>query len=341
MNRYKIILFLIIVFCFLVLGAKVKKSQYPKEVEDLIIPSGFDNSYAFSVREGKSFRYAKPYLRVIEFEVTDSFLKAIKEANFKFDDILKAEIANTGRFQLLANEADIEAVFMEQKKIGQDEFDPKDKALEIGKLKIASYVLRGGVTHSYPIIKQQGGHFSLKVSVSVSITVLNATTGAVEFTSNISSEKEELLFVTSDGLIVRGPRNLTNKSINSIRATGLDVDLSPQYYAALYDSVKKIMKLLEEKYPIVGEVLEVKNSFIYSTASIEQGLKKGDYIVVVRTGKPLVSSSGEILGLDKEAIAAAEILTVEKGMSIGRIIKLKDKNIKIKKGDLVISLPQY
>lgn len=313
--------------------ASKKTENIPLAVKNLIIPSGFDNEYAIAIKNGEKIEKKKPYLRIIGFEVKESFLKAIKETEFKLEEIIKSEFSKSNRFNLLAIESDIQAILKEQRKIGIEEFDRNTSDIKIGMLKIASYVLKGEITHSYPIIKQIGGYFSLKVSVGSSITLLNATTGEIVFTTNVISEKEEKLFVTAEGMIIKGPRNLTNRPLNLIRAQGSDIDLSPQYYDALYETLKKIRKELEEKFPMMGEVIEVKGKNIITT--IDEGINNGDYIIIVRLGDYLKDSTGKIVGISKEAIGAAIITTIEKNTSIAKIVKAR-KNIK--KGDIAITL---
>ena len=177
------------------------------------------------------------------------------------------------------------------------------------------------------------------VSVGVSITINNTTTGIIEYTKNINSTNEDMLFVTADGLIVKGPRNLTNKPINSINSTGRDIDLSPQYYSALEDAIVQIVNFIEEKYPIMGEVIEVNNKNIISTVSQKNGIKSGDYIFIVRIGDPLTDSRGKLLGYSKTMIGAAQILSVENSMSTAKIIKLLNKKIFPENNDIVITLP--
>jgi len=335
-------LILIIMLIFILISAGKKKSKqiiYPKQIEQLIMPSGFDNSYAVAVKEKKAVQFIKPVLRIMSFKVTEGFLNAIKDPFFKMDEALKSEIAKTGRFTLLGNDADIKAVLEEQKKLGDDAFNKDSAKIEMGNLSIAGYTMTGEVTHAYPNVKQVGGYFLLKVSVGASITVTNALTGEIEFTNNISSENEEKLFVSAEGLIIQGPRNLTQKPLNSINASGSDIDLSPQYYQALNLSISKIMLYMEEKYPVMGEVIGVNKNTVITSVSEKHGIKTGDYLFVVRTGEQLTDAAGNVLGFSKEMIGALEVLSVEKNMTQAKIIKLKDTKILPDKRDIVISLP--
>lgn len=316
-----------------------EKEVFPEQVEELIMPSGFDNDYAIAIKNNKTVQFVKPFLRIINFKVSDSFLSAIRDPSFKMDEALKSEIAKTGRFTLLGNEEDINAVLKEQNKLGDDAFDASSTNIEMGNLKIAGYILTGEITHVYPKISQIGGHFQLKVSVGVSITVINANTGEIDFTQNITAENEESLFVTADGLIVQGPRNLTNKPLNALNSTGDDINLSPQYHKALTDAIEKIMLLLEEKYPIMGEVVGVSDDIVVTSISEKHGVKTGDYIFIIRTGDPLYDAGGTLLGLSKNVIAAGKVISVEKNMSQVQIIKVKDRDIKPGKMDIAITLP--
>ncbi len=333
-NNFLIIILLMLVF----FNAKNDKSTYPKSVEELIMPSGFNNDYVSKVLKKEPVEFIKPVLRIMKFETPLSFYKAIHNKDYNFEDELKSRIADTGRYILLSGDDDLEAIYREQSKVGNDNFTD-DTDVELGNLKIASYVLTGKITHSYPIVKQEGGYFSLKVSVGFSITISNTTTGVIEYTKNISATNEEKLFVTSDGMIIKGPRNLTNRPINTLNATGEDVDLSPQYYSALHDAIGQTVNFIEEKYPLMGEVIEVKNNRITTTVSEKNGIKKDDYLFIVMVGDELKDSSGKFLGYSKNLIGAAVVESVEQNISQAKIIILADKKVKPEKSDFVISLP--
>jgi len=319
-----------IFFMFLILSCTGKssaspaeKKQLPARVENLSVPSGFDNQYAQNIKSGKPVHFTKPMLRIMNFTIPARFTEAINDKTFKMDDILKSDLASTGRYIILGTEDDIMAAIKEQNKIGYDEFKD-DGSVTMGELKIAGYTLTGSIAESYPIVNQIGGHFSLKVAVSASITITNVNTGVIEFTKTIKSEKEELLFVSADGVIIKGPRNLTDKPINSINATGKDIDLGPQYRDALRNSVADIIAVIEERFPLMGEVIAIK---------------EGDYLFIVRLGDELKDSSGKTLGFNKQVIGASQVTSVENGMSNSKIVKLKDTSLGIVKGDIVISMP--
>ncbi len=319
-------------------AAKDQSSSLPHSVSDLIMPAGFDNAFAIRIINKEPVKYVKPLIRIMPFEVPASFKKAIRDEQFKMDAFLKSEIAKTGRYQLLGSTDDINAAIEEQRKSSND-FFVEDSGVEIGGLLVAGFVLTGGVSQSYPIVTRVGGHFSLKVSVGVSISVVDVNTGKIAYTNNINVENEEILNVTSEGMIIRGPTNLTNRPINAIGATGADIDLGPQYRMALEEATKKTIRYLEEKHPIMGEILAVNNKEIISTASEENGIKAGDYIFIVRAGSPLVDSSGRLLGLSKTMIGAAQVTSVENNMSTAKIVKLKDQDAGASVHDIIISLP--
>ncbi|MCG8571583.1 MAG: penicillin-binding protein activator LpoB [Spirochaetes bacterium] len=341
-------LFLLLIILILFLAAckttdkkaetKKEKPQYPELVEKLILPSGFDNTYVLNLKEGIPVEFEKTAIRVLDFEKSPSFLKAIRNTDINVEEKIKSKIANTGRFNLLGTEEDLQAVIKEQMRIGDDSFDSSD-APELGYLKIAAYVLVGKITHSIPKVKQMGGYFSLKVSVGFSLTMTNAETGEVVYTKEISAENEDKLFVSSEGMIIKGPRNLTDKPLNAIGATGSDIDLVPQYLKALELTIAETVYFLEEKHPIMGEVVNVKDSEIITTANQADGIKPGDYIFIVRIGDPMKDSLGKLLGFDKEMIGAYQISTVESNMSRAVLVKLKNPEAKPQKQDIVISLP--
>ena len=315
-----------------------EKQKYPKLIEELVMPSGFDNDYVQKIKIKEPVEFKKPLLRIMKFDIPKSFFEAIRKYDFRMEDALKSKIFETGRYNLLATDKDLQSVFKEQKKLGSDDFDDETN-LEIGKLKVAGYILTGSVTNSYPDVKQMGGYFSLKVSVGASITITSITTGEVIYTKNIDAENEEKLFVTAEGMIIQGPRNLTNKPLNSIRATGKDIDLSPQYYKALDNAVSQVVYFIEEKFPVMGEVISVNGNYITTTISQNHGIKKDDYVFILRIGEELKDSSDKIIGFNKTMIGASQILSVESNMSTAKIIKLKSNMVKPQKNDIVISLP--
>lgn len=315
---------------------KKEKEKYPEKIAALTIPSGFNNEFVKALKDGKKITLKKPLLRIMGFSIPESFYKAIGDREIKVDDLLKSEIANTGKFGLLGTDEDIKAVIAEQNKMGSDEFND-DGTLQMGELLLAGYTLTGAISESYPKVIQSGGHFSLKVAVSASITITNAVTGAVDFTKQITSEKEELLFVSAEGLIIQGPRNLTEKPINSLNASGSDIDLGPQYREALRNALVKIVAVLEEKYPAMGEVVGINGNEVVTTITGSQGVKEGDFVFIVRVAEPLKDSFGKIVGFNKNVIGAAKIKSVEDSISVADTIILKDPDIAPQKNDIVIS----
>lgn len=344
-NKSQILFFIFIVLLFSCQTTEKKgkdeKGALPKVVEELVVPSGFDSDFVLGIKNKKKMKFVKPVLRVMRFDIPDTFLKAINDYEFKMDEKVKAELANTGRFTMLGSDSDIKAVLEEQMKLGYDEFSEGDATIEMGNLRIAGYTVVGKITQSYPIVTQMGGYFSLKVAVEVSLTVTNANTGVIEFTNIIKTEKEENLFVSAEGMIIQGPRNLTSKPINAIGATGKDVDLSPQYRSALDKATMQVINYIEEKIPIMGEVIGMNDDELMTTASEAHGIKKGDYLFILRIGEPLMDSSGAVLGFNKKTVGAAQVVTVEKGMSASEIVKLKNEDILPERGDIIISLPAH
>jgi hypothetical protein len=310
----------------------------PELVEQMTMPSGFDNDYVINLKKGKSVKYTKPVLRIINFDVTDSFKKAIDQPDFRMDEQLKSVIAESGRYILLGTEDDIDAAIKEQEKLGNDFFDD-DSDLEMGYLRVAGYTLTGKITENFPDVKQVGGYFELNVSVSASITVTDAETGEITFTKNIKSENVEQLFVSAEGVIIQGPRNLTDKPLNAINSTGTDIDLGPQYRSALDESITGIIFALEQQYPVMGEVVGVDGDEVISTASSDVGIKNGDYLFIVRIGSVMQDSSGRVLGFKKKLVGASQVIVTEKNMSTARVVTLKDPENQPQQGDIVISLP--
>ncbi len=337
MKKIKIII-LIFLTALLLITAKKDKIKYPKLVEDLIMPSGFNNEYVIKLKNSEPVEFYKPVVRIMDFDIPISFYKAIRDKEYNLFEVLKTKIPETNRYILLASDQDLESIYKEQKKVGNEDFEDLTD-VELGNLKIASYVLNGKITKCSNSVKQEAGRFILTVSVGISITITNTNTGEIEYSKNINADNTDELFVTAEGLIIKGPRNLTDKPINSLNSTGDDIDLSPQYFSALETALNVIVFFIEEKYPIMGEVLEVKGDEIISTVSEKNGVKPGDFIFIIDIGEPIKNTSGKTLGFSKTMVGASQILTVEKELSTSKIIKLQDKKIKPKQRQIVISLP--
>jgi len=331
-------IFFLLLFYFLITAIIYSKNKYPDLIENLIMPSGFDNEYVKKLKNNEEIEFVKPILRIMDFKISKSFYNGIKKNDINVSDILKSKISDTGRYILLGSDDDLNTIFKEQLKLGYDDFSD-DTDLEMGNLRIASYVLRGSITQAFHKVKQEGGVYYLRVTVGTSITISDANTGVIEYTKNMDSIKEEKLMVTAEGMIVYGPRNLIDKPLNTLNATGEDVDLSPQYYEAFEESLSNIVHFIEETYPIMGEVIDVQKNQVIITISQKQGIKSGDFIFIIRTGEPLEDNRGKFLGFSKEMIGACQIMSVEKNMSAANIIKLAKWKIKPEKGDIVISVP--
>ncbi|MBP7553852.1 MAG: hypothetical protein KA885_10555, partial [Spirochaetes bacterium] len=129
-NKSQILFFIFIVLLFSCQTTEKKgkdeKGALPKVVEELVVPSGFDSDFVLGIKNKKKMKFVKPVLRVMRFDIPDTFLKAINDYEFKMDEKVKAELANTGRFTLLGSDSDIKAVLEEQMKLGYDEFSEGD-----------------------------------------------------------------------------------------------------------------------------------------------------------------------------------------------------------------------
>lgn len=321
---------------------KEEKPEHPKEVMELNLPSGFDNDYVLNLKAGKEVLFKKPVIRINNFNMSESFRKSVKQNDFGVEEKLKSKLAETSRFTLLGSEDDIKAVLEEQMKMGYDEFDDSEGP-EMGYLKIAGYTLVAKITQSTPEITVEGGSwYRLKVAVGVSLTMTNAETGEVAYTKEFTARNEEKLFTDSEGLIIQGPKNLTDKPLNAVSRgadSGSDVNLVPQFIKALEKAIDQIVYLLEENHPIMGEVLDVDGKDISLTANKSDGIKSGDYVFIVRAGKELKDSRGNLLGYKKKVIGAAQITNTQTRYSEGKMIKYNDEGLVPEVGDIILTLP--
>lgn len=314
-------------------------SKYPKEIRDLLLPSGFDSKQALKLVTGNHDFSRKTTLRIADFRVSEGFYRAIRDREIDVISILKGKIAAIQRYQLLSDDQELTNIIKEQNKLGDDAF-LDDGTISMGNLQIASYILSGSITQSYPEVKQFGGHFLLKVSVEVNLTITDATTGEIEFTKTIVASEEEKLFVSAEGMIIQGLRNLTNRRINSFYAVGEDIDLGPQYRKALDNALSQAVKFFQLQYPVIGEVVSVNTNEVISTAALGRGVWDGDYLFLIRLSEPLKNSSGEVVGVNKEIIGTAEVVFSERDISTAKIIRLKREEVVPRLGDIVVVVPR-
>lgn len=318
---------------------KEQGPEHPPQVEELALPSGFDNDYVLNLKAGKEVLFKKPVIRIMNFQISNSFLESVNYNDIAVEDKLKSLLAETSRFTLLGSEDDIMAVLEEQMKMGYDEFDGSEGP-EMGYLKIAGYTMVAKITQSIPAVEQVGAWFRLKVSVGVALTMTNAETGEIAYTKEITAENEERLVVNSEGKIIEGPRNLTERPINAINARGSDINLVPQYIKALETALGNVVYFLEENHPIMGEVLDVDGKDISITAKKSDGIKAGDYVFIVRAVKELRNSQGVLLGFKKKVVGAAKITNTQTSFSEAKMVKYNEEEGLVPEvGDIILTLP--
>ena len=317
-------------------GQEKPVDPLPEYVRNLQLPSGIDNEYLIAVKENQAAGQVRPIIRIAPFETTSEFDRAIEGRGIDVGEMLKGKLSDTGRFTLLGGDEDLEAIMEEQKKALSGLFSGD---IEFGNLKLAGYTLSGKLTRSNPAVTQVGGYFELKVQVGFALSMVNNTTGEVVHTKNIVADAVEQLFVSAEGMIIRGPRNLTDKPLNAINSTGTDIDLVPQYLNALDAAMSETVFFLQEQYPAIGELIQIDGKRVVTSLSQLSGIKTGDYLLIVRLGEPLTNSGGTILGYDKQVIGACKVTTVESNMSQAEMVPLPNPATVPEKFDIVVSVP--
>jgi len=236
-------------------------------------------------------------------------------------DILTTELVKIKLFKVIER-SKLKSILKEQE-LGASGLVVSKMAPKLGKLLGAKYLITGSV-NEYGRSKGgiSFGGFGIKsqtARVACDFRVINTETGEIVFAD--SGKGEEM--------------NAGIKLDRNIRfgSKGFDSTLEGKATRkAIKDMIKKLKKQYKSFNVLQGKIIKVKGQKIYINLGKNDGMKKGQQLVIYRIGEALTDpDTGEVLDVETEKIGKIEIIKVLGKLSIAKIKSGKD----FKRGDLV------
>ena len=245
---------------------------------------------------------AKPTMAVLTIK-NDSY----PEISEMMTDKLLIAFQNSGLYTLV--ERDQMAQILREQGF-QSLTSAPEQAVEIGNLVGAKYTLFNRIS-SASCYENEVNAFS---RVLLKSNLPSAYKGKVTLEYRIiDNAKGVLLFST----IVQGTKS--------------GASIEDAFNGACIEAAEKAVKELEKTNPFAARVAEIVDKTIYIDAGLDDGLKLGEKLIVVREGRP-IEVNGKIVGMTQTIIAHAKVSEVHSEYSVCRVSEHADD---IQKGDVV------
>ena len=184
-----------------------------------------------------------------------------------------------------------------------------EKAVEIGKLTGAKYLLLGKVTMATAANNPVKGLLSGSAS-----NFINGVKGKVAVDIRfVDAENGEVIFA----------KNFTGGKSGSTVADAIN--------GACEEAAENFLKELTAN--VMGRVADVSGEEIYIDLGTDSGFKKGDTLLIVRETSP-IEVNGKIVGMKTIQIGKAKITEVNAEYSVCKVVSLQ-KGAAVQKGDVV------
>jgi hypothetical protein len=287
------------------------------------MPREWSDTYLDRLEQGKS---AKVAIAIFEGPPNAGVPKGL---DVKLDEMLTTSIVQTGRFDVVER-SKLEQIKAEQK-LALDSLFPggfASKSLidsatapKLGKLLGAQGIVLVSVTSATQTTIDKFA-YDLQVSqVTVNARAIDTTTGKIFVSEDAPGKFEQKLYTTADRKLVIGTLEHEAAFVNALR-----------------DALQKIAPKISSHYPPLGYVVKVTDDKIYLDVGEDRGARPGDYFIVFRKGdeirEPRTSAR---IGWEKEVIGAVSVASLQREMSIARLVKLNDRSKPIVRGDVVVS----
>lgn len=317
MNR--IISFLCIGFVLFIFGCGGTTEKKPVEIPETIktnsikMPSGLDTDILEKIKNNED---PKKRIAILEFE-EEPQLKG--KVSIKPSDMLTTALVRSGRFTVIEREK-IDQIIKEQK-LGLTGLVDPNTAAEVGKLLGAEAVIFGSITS---LTEEKIDKFSydiIRITSSVDIRMVESSTAKILYAETAQGVYDNKIVTTASGKIVSG-----------------SIDYNTAYAEALRTAADSAAEKIGGMFPLVGYVIQAEENEVYTDIGSERGAKKGNEFIVFALGKEITHpQTGDVLGFEKFPLARIQITSVDKKMSIGKILKKADQFVEIETGMYVIS----
>lgn len=185
-----------------------------------------------------------------------------------------------------------------------------NSVIEIGKLSGAQYILVGNVSMAdvYQSVIPLTTIKTFRAKVGMIYRLIDAKTGKILLSSSVEDQH----------------------TIDEV--TGSDFSEEVLLHKACSDVAEKILKEIQKKNPVIGNILDVNGEEVYIDLGTDSGLRVGETLMVFKEGAPIYGKNGEIVTTRIIELGEIKVMQVEEGYSIG---KIKEKNNGIVKDALV------
>ncbi|MBR1645558.1 MAG: hypothetical protein IJ685_02150 [Selenomonadaceae bacterium] len=196
--------------------------------------------------------------------------------------------------------------------------DP-NKSAESGKLSGAEYTLVGKVTMT---VVEQNTAAKAVSTITRALKLNNLETAAGKFVNQFKSKvKLEIRFVDSKtGEVVIAKTIEGNKS-GATQAEALN--------AACKDAAENFLRELDTINPFRARIAEVSGEDVYIDRGSQDGLRKGETLVVAREGAPIVVN-GKVVAVKQTVVGKIKVIEVNSDYAV-----CKKESSEIHKGDVV------
>lgn len=185
-----------------------------------------------------------------------------------------------------------------------------NSVIEIGKLSGAQYILVGNVSMAdvYQSVIPLTTIKTFRAKVGMIYRLIDAKTGKILLSSSVEDQH----------------------TIDEV--TGSDFSEEVLLHKACSNVAEKILKEIQKKNPVIGNILDVNGEEVYIDLGTDSGLRVGETLMVFKEGAPIYGKNGEIVTTRIIELGEIKVTQVEEGYSIG---KIKEKNNGIVKDALV------
>ena len=127
---------------------------------------------------------------------------------------------------------------------------------------------------------------------------------------------------------------MTSETIEGSKTAPMDVPFvgTAGISEAVNDATKNLIKYLDEKYPLSGNVAHVTDSQVYLDLGSENGVRVGEKFIVYREGAPIINPmTHELMAVEENKVGLVKIVEVKPNYAVAEYangkgqIKVSDK----------------
>ena len=248
---------------------------------------------------------SKMVIAVLNFDIPQETLNIVKSnpSERLITMLVKSKAVNVVEREKLEN-------VLKEQKLSLSGIIDESTAIEVGKLVGAQAVVIGAITSLTQSPIDKFSYILYETKADIDVRIVDSSTGKVLF-----SEKSE--------------GKVTNKTVYSAGGELISgAKIYPSAYAeAILKAVESIAPKISELFPPVAYVVSVSENRVMIDVGQDSGVVPGQMFIIFRKGKEIIHPvTKKILSSEKEVIACVEINKVEKGLSSGFIIEIKQGN---------------